>query len=331
MTLKPLKVPLQCFGLDFDPKSSLCQECEHAIKCQEFMGDRLNRVALSHLEFRLIPDTIEYDRIAKEVDRRDVEAIYQESHLLIFGAETNGSLGKFKEKIFRLAEQARCSIPMFVTTVMFAHAQTYPDQSFSAGILADGRALTRVNTYAEACRAKFASFDITALSQLTKKNLARLDLKQRMLDSEIKVGRWILARKLKESGVPWPTVYQELESDLDPSWLVTEARYEDTLSDLSQRKQSENQSTRHKAALLLGHLKTHKHQAISNFRARESIMPQAIRKVLGELRYLPTDFEADPKPVTDALKFWHRLGQTILHLECVNFVWFGEGAFVLSP
>lgn len=326
--IKPIESPLECFGVEHDFASEICQKCEHRARCQEFMGYRLNRVAVPFALFDLIPDTIQYRTAERDVDERDIEAIYNEMYRLIFGENARSSIGKFKARIIELAEEAQCSIPMFILTVMFAHDFAYPGKTFTAGILADNRALGRVKLYADACRAKYASFDISSLSKLTHVNLAQLDLKRRMLDSEVKAGRWIIEYKLTNAGAAWPQVFQALEKELDPNWLAIEPHYEEILIAYSKRLDvSGDQETRHIALETFARLKKHKHQAIANFRARESIMPEAIRKVLGELRYDARDFEIDREPVKDALKVWNRLGLAIQHLECLLFVRDGSGLF----
>lgn len=325
--LKPIASPLACYGLEHDRASKICAECAHRLGCQELTGYRLNRVALDSANFDLIPETIQYRTAEREVDERDIEAIYAESYRQVFGTDPRGSVGKFKQQVIQHAEEVHCSLPMFMLACMFAHSQT-SSKEFTSGILADGRAMGRVNMWADACRAKYASFDVTSMAKLAGVELAQFDLKRRMLDSEVQAGTWIINFKLWHPGPPYPGVFDAVEKDLDHNWLAIEPHYEATLIAYSKRQDAAGDAqTRHETLKTFARLKKHKHQAISNFRARERIMGEAIRKVLGEHGYSPQDFEVERKPIHDALTFWSRLGLAIQHMECLKFVQLHEGVY----
>lgn len=329
--LEPIESPLECFGLEHSFASEVCQACAHREGCQELTGYRLHRIPLDHAHFDLIPKTVEYRRAERETDERDIEAIYAEMYRQVFACDPLGSVGKFKDKVIATAIRARSSIPMFILTCMYAHATTYPEQTFTPGLLVDGRALGRVKLYAEACRAKYAAFDIHALSRLTKIDLDKYDLRQRMLASEILAGRWIVEFKLENAGKPFQLLFEELEPQLDPNWLAIEPNYEEVIKAHALRADTGgDQETRHLARQTFTRLKKHKHQAISNYRAREAVVVQALRHVLGELYYEVDDFELPNEPVKDVLHIWNRLGIAIQHMECLKFVQLGKGVFASS-
>ncbi len=325
--LKPISAPLPCFAIEHNPKSQMCQECPHNADCRDFTGYRLNRVTLDAAQFDFIPKLLAYKKAAWEVDEENVEATYAEAYRQVFACDPKDSVGKFKGAVLALAKRIDCSVSMFMVTCMFAHAQSSSEQ-FTAGILADGRALNRVQSYAEACRKTYASFTIHSLSALTKMDMSTFDLSRRMLESETKAGSWIIQYKIENAGLPYPAIFEALEAELDPNWLAIENHYLEILMDYSRRKDVPgDEETRHMALTTFARLKKHKHQGISSFRARERIMTQAIRNVLGTIYYEMDDFEIENKPITDPLKFWHRLGQAVQHMECLKFVRLGEGVF----
>jgi hypothetical protein len=311
----PVQPPLPCFGLEHNPRAEICQQCPHQEPCRVYMGPRLSRITLDKVVFALVPEGLDYRSAEHDADARDIEAIYAERYRHVFGTDPVGRVGQHQEKVLALARQARSSVPMFMLVVMFAHLQAWPDQTFTPGLLVDNRALARVRMYGEAARAQYACFDIYALSRLARdRSYEYYDLRRRMLESEVLAGNWIVRFKLTEAGPPFEPMFQALEESLDPNWLAIEPHYEEALRNVS----ASPPSARHAVVQVLARLKKHKHQAISNFRAREDMMPQAVKTVLHEFGRETGDLEIGNQPVTDPLRFWGRIGLALQHLECLR-------------
>jgi hypothetical protein len=297
------------------------------------MGDRLSRIAVSAVGFSLIPEGFFPHMKMEELNEsyRDVGAIYCACYRQVFGEDPVGYVGTFDEKVFKLADVCQVSVPMFILINMFGHSQAYPDTTFAPGMLVDNRAANRVRVYAEACREKFGSVSAGHLDTAMGGDLVVYDLENRMRESEILAGRWIIDYKLHHPGVPYEMLFNELENELDPAWLATEQHYKTFIDDYSTRKRNpvdkESQATRHAALEIYKRMKKHKHEAISNFRSRERVMPDAAKTVLSKYGYSPGDFEIGNRPVTDPLNLWYRLGSAIQHMECLLFVNYHEGLY----
>lgn len=149
-----------------------------------------------------------------------------------------------------------------------------------------------------------------------------------MLESEVLAGRWTINFKLESEGPPYPAIFEELEKDLDPNWLAVEPHYAEVIEAYSRRESlASNSDTKHAILDVYARLKSHKHEAIGNFRAREKAMPKAIKTVLGEIEYTPRDFEIREEPITDPLRFWQRLGLAVQHMECLKKVAMNTGIY----
>ena len=336
MTPKAITPPLPCYGVEHDASCEICQQCQHAPGCRELMGDRLERVTLDHARFSLVPDAFHHRTMKVTEAERDLPAFYAQTYAQVFGCPPAGSIGWDGPKLIELAEEAGCSAKMFIFTCMFGHLQQRegPHDFFTPGQLVDGRALQRVNTYAKACRTKYAAFNVNAIDQLAKTHNAACDLNARMLRSEIKAGRWIIRFKLRHDGAPYAPALEALEDELDPDWLAIEPHYTETLLAYSRREDDgSHQRTRNAALERYGRIKKHRHEALASFLARERAMPEAIDLVLAEISYAPQDFEIRDPPVTETLRFWYRLALAIQHMECVKLLHFGTGIYAktLTP
>ena len=169
----------------------MCKACPHALECQGFMGNRLSRIAVAAASFSLIPEGFFKHMKVEDLneDYRDVGAIYCACYRQVFGEEPVGYVSTLGEKVFKLASACQVSVPVFILTSMFGHAQAHDDTVFTPAMLVDNRAANRVRVYAEACRKKFGSVSATQLDVATGSDLADYDLEKRMRESEILAGR----------------------------------------------------------------------------------------------------------------------------------------------
>ena len=298
------------------------------------MGSRLGRIPVGEAKFSFIPANKEMasKRHLEETnsERRDIDAIYYEAHRQVYGNLPKDSVGRFTDKVFRLATEAGLPVPLFILISMFGYTKTFPEKTFSARVLVDGRSLYRVQVYAEECRRRYMAVSAKLIDVFADSNLAGNDFKRLMLASEIKAGRWIIEYKLWNQGLPYDPMFDAIENELHPAWLATEPRYLAKLVAYSTRTGSQpedRQPTRHKALDAFQRMKRYQHEAIANFRVREGIMAEAVAEVLNTYGYRGDDFEIEDKPLCDPLLFWNRLGAAMQHLECLLFVNYSEGIY----
>jgi hypothetical protein len=234
-------------------------------------------------------------------------------------------LGKLTERIKKQARQAQVTVPNYILINMVGYQLAWPDKEFTPGCLVDNRALSRVNTYADACCKRFGSVDLRSLDMLTAQDNAAYDLHERMRVAEFRVGRWIIEWKLDHEGPPYTPMFDALELELDANWLAIEPRFDPRLHDYLQRLDATANS--HDVAQTVRKLKKRTHEAYANFVARQTAMPSAVEQVLSEFGYESQDFERPNEPVTDPLLFWHRLALAMQHMEVLKFIDLGSGYY----
>jgi hypothetical protein len=156
-------------------------------------------------------------------------------------------------------------------------------------------------------------------------NVARQDFESNLLSSEIVAGAWIVNYKLFHTGNLLERLYTEKETVLNPYWLAIEPSYQEQVLTPYRDNKNEDYSPvlrRHRwnTIQVLSKLKKQDRKAIAVFSARERIMPEAIRRVLGQRGLRAEHFQVENVPVVNAIKFWVRLGIAIQHYECLKFV-----------
>ncbi len=289
------------------------------------MGTRLDRVPLSKITFDLMPPLL-CKGPAQISDPLD--AVYQSTYRLVYGANPNHSVGHITDRLLAMARKLKLSAANYILINMVGFSLTWPEKEFRPSNLVDNRALFRAKTYAEACRKKFGTIDVEALDHLTGQNNADFLLPARMLETELRIGRWIIDWKLDNEGPPYMPLFDALETDLDVNWLAIEKRYEDRLRDYTKRPGATSNS--HDIADKVRVLKRRKNECYANFSARQHIMPTAVNTVLAEYGFTSDDFERQRTPVTDPLLFWHRLALAIQHLECLKLIKSGTGHYAVG-
>jgi hypothetical protein len=286
------------------------------------MGRRLGRIGLDKLQIRLLPEKyglIMFGDFNEE--EMDLQSTFTVCHRLVFGTDSDQSIARHKKAILANKRRAKCPLQMFLITNMVGHLRAYPREQFNPSMLADGRSICRVRQYAEACKETFAAFDLTALDTLASTDNAAFDIDRRMFESEKTAGTWIINFKLWHAGKPYDLLFREQEMSFDPNWLAIEPHYEPYVqAELKQQTTGALREFRHEVLQTRARLKTHKHQAIGNFRARERAVRKAIGSLLAPFRLKPEHLEMEDKAVQDSLWLWHRIGLAIQHVECRRFV-----------
>lgn len=270
---------------------------------------------LGKVEFDFVPSDLSKFSVN---ETEDVEALYKLCFRLVFGDEQPDSLRRIQDaehKLILAAEQARCSMKLFIMCVMLARKQLAPGTRFYSTYLFAKGAHALVNDYRSLARDKYGTFDSESLATITGGDeLTRS--RRRILDSEILAGTWIVGHKLRFSGSPTERFYAENELKLDAAWLCLEPTYYEwhdahpPISDAIQK---------HRANVhrVNGWFRKRKDVATAHFELRSQIFPAAIEEVLSRHGYKLDDFEA-PELVTDPVKFWSRLGLAIQHIHCLG-------------
>lgn len=308
-------VPLKCYGVEYDRADQVCQKCPHSKECRSVSQVRRGKVKLSKIEFDFVPADLSKFAV-QESD--DADALYKLCFRLVFGDEQPDSLRRFQDaehKLILAAETARCSMKLFIMCVMLARKQLAPGTRFYASYLFAKGAPVLVNDYRSMAREKYGTFDSESLATLTGGDeLTRA--KSKILNSEVLAGMWIIGHKLRFSGSPTDKFFAENELKLDASWLCLEPSYY-VWHDAHPPVSPAIQKHRAEVHRINGWFRKRKDVATAHFELRSKMFHQALMEVLDKQGYTTDDFEA-PEIVTDAVKFWSRLGLAIQHMNCLD-------------
>ena len=333
------KAPLPCYGLEFERHDPRCQACPHQISCTQVMGQRLNRVPLSKIKFRLTPKAygVDYDNLDfADPEVTNMEATYQLCFKTIFRKSPAGASTfwfKHKKSVEIAARKNECAIRLYMLAVMTAHrthcadVMLYADRSqvppFTSSMLLGKRAQARFETFRDLTAKEFGAFSLSSLGKLIDYNFEQNSPEQKLLDSEIKAGQCIIDFKMTGGGPFYERLYQQCELTLNPLWLAVEESYLRTVIKPYREKprgSSMEKYHRHDAIRTMQHLHSHAQTAIMVFQAREAAMARAIPEVLRLFGYGADDFLIANQPVTNCLDLWNWVGRAIQHDECLRYV-----------
>lgn len=331
--LTPSNPPLPCFAQEFNAADPKCADCAHTVECQRYMRTRLNRVPLSKATFHILPVAYElrFNIEADDPETPELQRVYILCHTTVFGKEpTDYSMGRHREAILTNVRKADCSLRLFLLANMLGHQRMEKEfaaktalaksKPFKLHMLSEHKALERARMYAELCRKEFGTFTLSTLSVLSETNNDANDIEQRLLNSEITVGRWLVGHKMIHGGPPYDLLYECEEINLDPYWLAIDDNYKKLVLDKEVKSSQELRRHRYSVVQSVSYLKRHRNIAIAVFRARQQMMPQAITRVLDYFGYQVDDFEIEDKPVTNPLELWVLLGRAIQHFNLLNYL-----------
>lgn len=292
------------------------------------MGELAGRVNVDEVDFDFMPLALAHRcprTDGRDPDVGDIENVYAFCYQWVFGERPRGNLLKHRAIILERVREAGTSLKLFLLANMLGWKKSHQETAFYPQVLVGEFAVKQVKTYAEACQRRFGAFDITGLDRLMGSDVARQDFETQLLASETVAGAWIVNYKLFHSGNLLTRLYAEKETALSPYWLAIEKSYYDTVlvpyrSDHDPGCSDLLRKHRWNTMQVLSRLKRHERQAITVFSARERIMPEAVRCVLGQRGLLPEHFEVENVPVVNAMKFWVRLAGAIQHYEVLKFV-----------
>ena len=259
-------------------------------------------------------------------DADNIEEVYKLCHKWVFDCKAAGGVGQYRALILTRAADSRASLKLFILANMLGWKQTHFDQPFHSKMLTSDFAVHQVKTFASSCSKLYGSFTCHSLDQIMGTDIESKDIETQILNSEIKAGAWIVDYKLFANGNVSQTMYERIETHLHPYWLAIEPTYyREVMYDhtLCPDPNLGEDVARHRLNVshLLGKLKTHPSLALTVFRMREKIMPEAIQNVLSLKGLSSNEFQIDPTVyVTSPVKFWLSLALAIQQIECIKHV-----------
>lgn len=313
MEKTPINSPLPCFSLEYSKTDEKCIACDHADACKRYMGKRaLTR--LSAVEFNLTPD-LKDTSPSKDPELDELQQLYTRCYLTIFEKMPPDRLDqrpRASETLESACEQTGCTLRMFMLASMFGHRTTSPNRKFYANMLLGPYAIRRAELYRGACSKEFGTFDLQALSTIMKN--PDQGLQQKMLNSEIIAGQWIVGYKLRFPGPYGLPLYQSKELALDPYWLAIEETYTRLVLIPNHGMRTEiPELNRHRfnVSKVLQALKKDSrgkgNYTRAIFQTRERNARTAVGQVLNHFGFSPDDFTTRTPVVTDMLAFWGNL------------------------
>jgi len=347
------KTPLPCFGSEMDMTTVTCRGCPHKGGCFETMGRRTRQRIIGEAEFRFVPEA--YDTPKDKPTLRYAEHIYGHIYETVFGRTppSGQSLSSYFPTIEKQRAEVGCSLKIYMMACMLSHADNQARQvdfghkdverPFTPSGLANPANRNDVLLLKKICIRQFGTFNVESLERLTDSDCAENDLTRRILNSEILAGSFIIGWKQNNQGWPWKALFAEHELDLDVDWLTIDPTYTDFIRPKKTKKVMRDDGeivevpievkepkltvaqrrVRYAVNHRTGLFKRRKLLALGVFKAREHIMPLAIRRVLSKWHMDPADFEISYEVENSRpLMVWYWLALAIQH---VHMIWALEG------
>jgi hypothetical protein len=279
---------------------------------------RRGKVPLSRVEFNLVPESLEEIQIKTS---GSVEKLYQTLFVLVYPDEKPDSLFKHKDaenRLNQIADDLGCSLRLYVLCCLLARRSLSPDARFYSNYLFAKNSGDLVKEYASMAREKYGAFDYESLGKLTEGGDELTKDNQRIRDSEVLAGRWVVGYKIRKAGSPLDVFYSENEIRLDPVWLSLEPTYIDyhnRFEGISATVHNHRMEVRR----IRRWMQKRRPLAVSYFERRSQLFSDSVAEVLEFYGYTLNDFESPPI-VYDAMKFWSRLALAIQHVGCLRMV-----------
>lgn len=273
------------------------------------------------MKFNITPARLAEAKIElRDPDSSNVQAVYSRSYDIVWpGTKTDGVSQEVAARISDQAEEARCSLSLFILANMLGFKQANPDRPFYSRMLVGEAAIRRVGLYRKVCRERFGTFDETALESLVGKPTNGLE--RRIEASEVVAAGWVIGWKSHHGGKATAAMLAAKELSLDPVWLAIEPAYQAVLEAHRDDRNAASPAIanhRFNATRAMVELKRNKRLALAAFETRQAMIPSALEKALGQLGYSPDQFEIEPVTITDPLGFYEKIGLAIQHLRCLD-------------
>ena len=277
---------------------------------------RCGKVSLSRVEFNLTPESLDEIQVR---DEGNIEHVYQTAYHLVYPGQQPDSLYRHKNVDHRLREisdEAGCSLRLYIICCMLARRTLAQDAKFYSNYLFARNSAKLVEEFGDMAREQYGAFDYEALGKLTQGGDKLTRDSQRLRDSEVLAGRWLVGYKVRRAGSPLPVFYAENELKLDPVWLSLEPSYvefHNQLEGISDAISDHRMEVR-RVRRWLG---KHRHVAVSYFEQRSRLFSESVAEVLHTYGFSLDDFEG-PTVIHDAMQFWGRLALAIQHVSCLR-------------
>lgn len=334
----PQKIPLPCYGLEHNKLDPMCQNCPHHDGCREYMGSRLDKVTLDRIQFHLVPEAFDKEAFNMAFDVDDPELpylqrLYADCFTSVFHKNPTDNVSRFKAEIAANARKAECSVRMFMLANMTAHrvhekevvvnTEKLRAARFTASLLKGELSIKRAKMYQAMCKDQFGTFSLTSLAILTDTD-DKEELEATMLRSEITAAQWLVRYKIFNSTIGEMSMFASEELQLAPEWLAIEDTYVELVMRpyVAKTIRGTEALERHRfnAFQVHGHYKSHIASQRLAMIARQRIMPEAVKHVLGSFNHHPDDFLYPREPVLKPMEFWKRLALTIRHYHCWLYI-----------
>jgi hypothetical protein len=286
------------------------------------MGKKFGRVSIDKAKFNFLPENL---REITWTESDEFHLVYRECYKIVFNSDPD-SLHKCPELGAHVRAEALklgCALKLFILTVMWGHRQAKPGVRFYCSMLSGTAAAHRVQRYRAEVENSYSTFTEKTLDDYASEELVGKTYESQLLDAEVQFGNWVVGYKIRKGGPVELPFFEIMEMQLPDLWLAVEPSYSEILRTLRSTKSGTLAQRRQRLRVtkLIGELKRRSKEAISVFKARENIMPKAIRRVVENRGFLVSNFQINPNQVwTSAPLFWTRLGFAIQHYWCLEYL-----------
>ena len=338
MERTPIKIPLPCYGLEYNRTDPTCQQCPHSKGCLVYMGSRADKVPVDRVQFDIVPKEFvknRYDMHDPELPH--LQRLYTDCYSTVFHLNPTDNVQQYKKEIAANALKANCSLRLFMLANMVAHqlhdglviknTQRQRSARFTVKQLAGELSLKRAAMYQEMCQERYGVFSLSSLAVLVDSD-NKDTLEDTMLRSEVTAANWLVRFRIFNSQPLEVPMYDSIEQQLAPEWLAIEQSYMTHI--LKPHIESGRRATpvleRHRYSVW----QTHQYykKRVSEQRivwlARQAIFPEAVRQVCATFSLHADDllhprvYTLDPveNPNKSPLDYWRTLALAIRHYHC---------------
>jgi hypothetical protein len=318
------EVPLPCYGFEQKEGNPLCPTCQHRDGCRTSMGKRFGRLPIDRASFHLIPERLADIELSPDEEFRQ---IYLECYNILFREKFKpDSVYKspgLREHVIKEAAAINCPVKLFILTVMWGHKIANANRQFFCTMLSGSAAARRVQAYRAEVEGNFGAFNEKTLDEYAGEKVGNETYESVFLDAEVLAGNWISSYKTKRPGVAAGYFFEANEMSMPDLWLALEPTYHKWLLKWLELKDGTLMIRRKRIAVikLASQLRRRNSTAIAAFKAREKVMPEAIRRVIHNKNFTVAHFQVDSNQIwKDTFTFWSRLGLALQHYWCHEFL-----------
>lgn len=327
---RAFQLPRPCFSTGQLPANLECPACPHKVECATYMGSRLNAVPISQTKFQLTP--AELQKLTWTAEQNFIQICRECAEIIWPRRPFSYNATKHPElpaKVQARAEAAKCPLPLFILTIMWAAHQADPGGYFPFDCLGTEQATNRVNRWRSTVEEQYGVLTPQTLDAYTGEEIGQKLTAEQLLNGERIVGAWICGYRSRRGGTFINELYAANETALPDLWLASEPTYHKLLidwqKDAVELTTSAQKKQRARLIKLVVELKKRSKQAYFVFKTRADIMPKAIELVLQDLGFNSRSFYVKPQlEWTSTLLFWARLAESIQQAWCLSYLHDGD-------